>query len=38
MRGFFKYDNEYNSTEEGINKHFMYMAVVFRTYYYKDLF
>jgi len=24
---YFKYDNEYNSTEEDINKYFMYMAI-----------
>ena len=24
---YFKYDNEYNSTEEGINKYFMYITI-----------
>jgi len=27
---YFKYDNEYNSTEEGINKYFMYLTVAFK--------
>ena len=27
---FFKYDNEYNSTEESINKYFMYMTIGFK--------
>lgn len=27
---FFKYDNEYNSTEESINKYFMYINIGFK--------
>ena len=27
---YFKYDNEYNSTEEGINKYFMYLTIGFK--------
>lgn len=27
---FFKYDNEYNSTQDSINKYFMYIAIGFK--------
>ena len=27
---FFKYDNEYNSTQDSINKYFMYTAIGFK--------
>ena len=27
---YFKYDNEYNSTQEGINKYFMYTTIAFK--------
>lgn len=29
---FFKYDNEYNSTEEGINNYFMYTTIASKAY------
>lgn len=27
---YFKYDNQYNSTEESINKYFMYLTIAFK--------
>ncbi len=29
---FFKYDNQYNSTREGINKYFMYLTVAYKNF------